>query len=366
MKIECVKNKVTDIVLKIGRVVSKNQNLPILGCVLLEVGGSNLVVSATNLDLGVRGELPVRVSTDGRAAVPAQVFSALLSQLPNDGNITLEVDGGKLVVTSKYSKTSIKLLNHEDFPVVPKVVGGSSSTIPTQDLLSGFLSVWYSAAASAMKPELSSVYVYQEQKHLIFVATDSFRLAERRVAVKNRIDFQPILIPFKNVLDITKLFEGTKGEVEFVSTKNQATLTGGGLHVVSRLIEGTFPDYQQIIPKNPKTEAILLKQDLVSALKTSTIFSGSFHRVDFTVQPTKKLIEISAESDHVGKNLIRLESVVKGEDVSISFNLRYLSDCFQSLPQDSVSLSFNGPHKPLVVKGVGDNTFTYLVMPMNR
>ena len=367
MKIECVKNKITDLVLKISRVAGKTQNLPVLGCVLLSVEGGNLTVSATNLDFGVVGELPVRVFKGGRAAVPAQVLSSLLSQLSGEGSIVFEVNNGNLAVSSGHSQTNIKLLNHEDYPAIPNITDGAHrATIPITDLLGGLQAVWYGAAASAMKPELSSIYVFQDQKQFVFVATDSFRLAEKRVVTKKHTELQPSLIPYKNAVDTIKVFDGVKGDVELVSTKNQASFFAAGIRAASRLIEGTFPDYQQIIPKNPKTEVVLLKQDLISALKTSTIFSGALHRVDFVVQPSKKLVTVSAESDHVGKNTTQLEAAMKGEEISISFNLRYLTDCFQSLPQDSITLNFSGPHKPLVIRGVGDNTFTYLVMPMNR
>lgn len=366
MKIECVKNKLTELILKADRVVGKNQNLPILGCFLLKVNNGTLSVSATNLDLGVRGEMPVRVFKEGQAAVPAQVLSGFLSQLPNEGNISLEVEEGRLLVSSKYSKTNIKLLNSEDFPTLPSVQGGLSTTIAPQDLIKGFQSVWFSAATSSMKPELSSVYVFYDQKQLVFVATDSFRLAEKRISIKKQTDFQPILIPFKNVADIIRLFENEKSDIEFVFNKNQAAIRGAGLEVVSRLIEGTFPDYQQIIPKDHKTEVVVLKQDILSALKISTIFSGAFHRVDFSLSPTKKSFEVSSESDHIGKNTINPEAVIKGEEVKISFNLKYLTDCFQAIHQDSVTLHFSGAHKPLIIRGVGDSSFTYLVMPMNR
>lgn len=366
MKIECVKNKLTNLISQVGRIAGKNQKHPVLGGVLLEVGGGSLFVSATNLDLGITGELPVRVFSEGRVVVPAQTLTSFLLQLPEEGNIVLEAGGGGLAISSKHSKTNIKLLNHEDFPIIPKTTQGQPSKISTQDLLGGLRAVWFAAATSAMKPELSGVYMYQDQKQLVFVATDSFRLAEKRVVVKKQIDLQPTLIPFRNVADIIRIFDGIGGEIEFVSTKNQTVLSGQNLRVVSRLIEGVFPDYQQIIPKNPKTEAVLLKQDLVSALKTAAVFSGTLNRVDVVVQPTKKLLEFSSENEHIGKNLTKLESVVKGEELSTSFNLHYLTDCPQALLQDSVSLGFNGPQKPLVLKGVGDNSFIYLVMPMNR
>ncbi len=366
MKIECIKNKITDLVSKAERVTGRNPNLPVLSCLLLQVENGHLKVNATNLDIGISGSLLVRVFMEGRIAVPASILGGFLSQLPNEENVVFEVVEGNLLVSTKHSKTTIKSLNSNDFPSIPSVVDGVSVILQGSDFIHGLQSVWYGAATSSMKPELSSVYVYSDHKDIVFAATDSFRLAEKRIQVKKPIEFHPILIPFKNVADIIRIFEDYKGPLNLTISKNQISLSGNDLYIVSRAVEGSFPDYQQIIPKNFKTEVVLLKQDLVSALKISNIFSGSFHRVELKVLPAKKIFEVSSENNHVGKNTMKLESVVKGEELLNNFNHRYIMDCFQSIHSDSVSLGFNGAQKPLVVKGVGDQTFTYLVMPMNK
>ena len=366
MKIECVKSKITYLVSKIEKISGKNQNLPILSCLLLKVENGNLFINATNLDLGVKGSFPVRVFMEGRVAVPAGVLGGFLSQLPDGGNILFEIVGGNLVVSTKHTKTIIKTLNSDEFPTIPEAGEGSAVTLPSQDFVKGLQSVWYSSTTSSMKPELASVCVYGGHKEVVFVATDSFRLAEKKVLVKKPADFQNILIPFKNVVDIIRVFDGYKGDLEIMVGKNQVSFSGSGLYVVSRIVEGTFPDYQQIMPQEFKTEVVLLKQDLVSALKISNIFSGSFHQTGFKMIPAKKVFEVTSESAHVGKNTIQFDAVLKGEELMINFNHRYIIDCFQSIPSDSIMLGFNGIHKPLVLRGVGDKSFTYLVMPMNK
>ncbi|HEY4499134.1 MAG TPA: DNA polymerase III subunit beta [Candidatus Paceibacterota bacterium] len=365
MKIECVKSKITNLLQKIERVAGKTQNLPILGCFLLQVVNGKLVISSTNLDLGVIGEVSVRVLKEGRVAVPVSVLSSLLTQLPQEGNVLFESAAGVFEVITKQTKTSIKTLNPDDFPNIPKTEG-SPITLPAQDFIKGLRAVWYAAAISSMKPELSSVYIHYDQKNLVFAATDSFRLAEKKIPVKKITDFHPLLIPFKNVSDTIRLFEDYRGDLEIVINKNQISFWGGEVYVVSRLVEGTFPDYEQIVPKTEKTEAVVLKQDFVSALKIATIFSNTFHQVGFLLSPNKKAFELETYNEHVGKNTMKLDAVLKGEELSMNFNHRYITDCFQSIAADSLLLRFNGPHKPLVVQGVGDQSFTYLVMPMNR
>ncbi len=366
MKIECVKNKLTELLTKMEKVVGKNTNHPVLKCFLFEAKNGRLLIKATNLDLGVQSEMVVRVLKEGMVAIPADVFTGLLVQTPPGGNVTLESSGTTLSVSTNHSKTVIKLLSADDFPNIPETSDEVSVSIPAPDLVKGLQSVWYASATSSMKPELSSVYVYYDQKHLIFVATDSFRLAEKKVVVKKISDFPQTLIPFKNVVDIIRLFSDYKGDVKLSAVKGQISLSGDDMYVVSRVVEGSFPDYKQIIPSTFKTEVTLLKQDFVSGLKISTIFSDTFHEVHFHLSPKKKLLELSAKNEHVGENTLSLDAVLKGDEIDISFNHRYLVECFQSIGADSLSLGFNGEHKPLVLHGISDSSFTYLVMPMNK
>jgi DNA polymerase-3 subunit beta len=132
------------------------------------------------------------------------------------------------------------------------------------------------------------------------------------------------------------------------------------------VIEGTFPDYKQIIPKESKTETVLLKQDLMNSLKLSHVLSDTFHQIVFHIVPGDGTFELSTKNSTVGENRVSLQATLTGEDLVISFNYKYLMDCFQSIESDSVSLSFQGVSRPVLVKGVGDPSFSYIVMPMNR
>ena len=135
---------------------------------------------------------------------------------------------------------------------------------------------------------------------------------------------------------------------------------------MSRVVDGNFPDYNQIIPKDFKTEAVVLKHDLMQIFKTSSIFSDSSNQVSFRLDPAKKVFEISSTNQSVGETVNFIEASIKGEAITINFNLKYIFDCLQSVEVDSLSLGFNGLHKPLIIRGVSDSSFTYLVMPMNK
>jgi DNA polymerase-3 subunit beta len=210
------------------------------------------------------------------------------------------------------------------------------------------------------------VYIYCEDEFVVFVATDSFRLAEKRVKIKKSKDFGQILIPHKNIPEILRTLEKCQGEVAVELDKNQVSFTFEGIYLVSRVIDGIFPDYKQIIPRQSETEAVVLKQDLINALKLSNIFSDKFNQINIKVLPDSKKTEIKTKNNDIGENLTALDAVITGEPVDINFNYKYIIDCFQSVDSDSVTLTFNGLHRPMIIKPVSDNTFRYIVMPMNR
>jgi len=366
MKIECVKEKLEVAISKAEKVNGKNLTLPILGCILIEAKEGNIFLRSTNLDLGLEINFPAKVTKEGKIAVPGNILSSFLSNLKEENNIIFEEKEGNLEIKAGNIKSLIKGQPAEDFPVIPKVSGGNKFEIDQEDFVRGLKSVWYSSSPSSVKPELSSVYIYTEGEEVVFVATDSFRLAEKRVKTRKKLDFEPILIPFKNVPEIIRNIEDQKKEITVEVDSNQISFSFDGNYLVSRTIEGSFPDYKQIIPKDIKTESVCLKQDLISSLKIANVFSDTYNQISFNIVPGDKKFEIKTKNSDVGENTNNLDSVLKGEDLSISFNYKYIADCFQSISSDSVELSFGGLSRPLLIRGVSDRTFLYLVMPMNK
>jgi DNA polymerase III subunit beta len=365
MKIECIKEKLSQAIGKAERVTGKNLTLPVLSCVLIEAYKGTLTIKATNLDLGVEITLPVKIEKEGMVAVPGGILNAFLQSIYNDKNITLELKEGNLHVSTTHTSTVIKSLPHDDFPSIPRIDDGKKVTIAARDFLRGLKSVWYSAAIGSFKPELSSVYIYPESENIIFVATDSFRLAEKRIVTKKLHDVPALLIPFKNIPEIMRTLEEFDS-VELHLSKNQIAFSGVNTYLTSRIIDGSFPDYRQIIPKEHTTEVVVLKQDLINTLKIAHIFSDKFNKVTINVDPKAKKCEISTKNNDIGENNNTLDATIKGDPVTMSFNYKYLTDCFQSLEGDSVSLEFSNNTRPVVIKSIGDNSFTYIAMPMNK
>ncbi len=367
MKIECVKEKFLEAVQKVEKVTGKNVTLPILSCIHIEATNSQVILRATNLDIGIEISLPVKVIEPGSVALSGNILSQFLLNLPKSEKCTLETEEGVVLVSTEHTTAKIKTQNTEDFPLIPKTSDGVSVNIEAQNFIKGLRSVWYSAAVTSMKPEISSVYVYYDnQDSLFFVATDSFRLAEKQIKIKKIKEFSPILIPFKNVTEIIRALEDVSSSIEIVIGQNQIAFLWEGAYMVSRIVDASFPDYKQLISKEEKTEATVLKQDFSQALKLAHVFSDSFNQVTIKIVPGDKVFEIITRNNDVGENKNSIDAVLKGEDVTMSFNHKYITDCLQSIAVDSLTLSFNGQGRPLVIRGVSDTSFTYIVMPMNK
>lgn len=366
MKIECIKDHLEEAVGKAEKVSGKNITLPVLSGLHLSAHKNTLTIRATNLDIGVSIEVPVKVVEPGSVVAPAHVLSSFLASLSNDKNITISSNDQLLDVKTKATETQIKTLPSEDFPLIPEIGDEKEFSLPARDLTYGLKSVLYAASPGSIKPELSSVAITHDGDFLIFAATDSFRLAEKKIRVKKMPHFKQILIPQKNAVEITRIFDKGEEEISVSIEEHQLALRSENIYLTSRIIDGVFPDYRQIIPKNFTSSAIILKQDLTNSLKTSLIFSDSFNQLSFHLSPGKKKFEIESKNNTVGENKYSLDAALEGEDISINVNHRYFTDCFQSISADSVSLGFSGQAKPIVVQPVGDTSFLYLVMPMNR
>jgi DNA polymerase-3 subunit beta len=363
MKLECSIQKIKNAILKVEKITGKNLTLPVLDSILFIANGKSLKMRATNLSLGVEVEIPAKISKEGSVLIKGDVLSNIFGNFYQDGIINLENINNNLSLKTKDNNILLKCQPFEDFPTIPNI-SGSSFKLSSKKLIEGIKSVYYSSSISDIKPEISSIYIYPEEDNLVFVATDSFRLAEKKIKIKQLHEFNGILIPFKNISEIIKIFSDLDEDINITLNKNLISISSGDIYLTSRIIDGNFPDYKQIIPKNSTTEVVVLKQDLLNSLKIANIFSDKLNQVNFKIK--NKTFEVNSQNSDIGENKTKITAAISGEDIEISFNYKYFLDCFQSINQDSLALHFNQSNKPLTIKGVGDNTFTYLIMPMNK
>ncbi|TSC66923.1 MAG: DNA polymerase III subunit beta [Parcubacteria group bacterium Gr01-1014_72] len=367
MKIECLKDKLLHAVIKADRIAGKKHSLPVLNCLVFEASGGSLSIRATNLDLGIETSLPVKIIQEGSVAVSGSVVSSFLSNLPSSTLLSFEVKEGNLFISSGRggSKALIKAIPHDDFPTIPKPEG-KKIVIEAQALRKGFQSVCFAASASVVKPELASVFVSIGNGEIVFAATDSFRLAEKRIPLKGGEGGESFLVPLRNAAEILRFLDDVSGTVELRFSKNQLSITGENFHLTSRLIEGVFPDYKQIIPKETTTEAVCLREDVLQTLKLVNVFSNTFNQITLFFDPPKKLFEARTKNADIGESSQSVAAAVRGDTLELNFNYHYLIDSLQPIQTDSVSLSLSGAGRPMIVRGVSDGSFLYLVMPMNK
>ncbi len=368
MKIECTKESITSALQKLEKVAVKNPTLPVLKCVLFEAKKKSVCLKATNLDIGVEIDVPSRVDETGSFAVPSDVITHLFTNISDKGKVNIEKKEKENFILIKTNKTSTKINTYssEDFPNIPKAKGELGYfTIPSSSFEEGIRSVWLSASTSNIKPELASVYVYEKGNMLFFVATDFFRLSEKKINTKSDLGEVSILLPYKNTQNIIRLIDKKEGINIFVD-ENQVSLTTKDTLITSRTINGVFPDYQQIIPKKFITQATILKEDLSSALKINSIFSGEFNQVKFIVSKQKNNLTIETNNTHIGTNTTNIDAKIEGDNIEITFNHKYISDCLPFFNSESIILGFEGLNKPMAIKGLNNDSLTQLIMPMNK
>ncbi|MDB5225642.1 MAG: Beta sliding clamp [Candidatus Adlerbacteria bacterium] len=365
MKFETTTESLAQAVATASRFAERRANLPVLGCVLITAEGSRITLRATNLECGVEIVVPAKVTTEGTVAAPAGVLSGFLNNSKGK-SVTVSLVGEVLKVEGERANASIKTIPHEDFPILPRVSAETSFTIKASDLVRAIRSVAYCASLSAVKPELQSVLVYGDAGKLTTVATDSFRLAEKQMALKSGGSIPQLLVPARNAAELMRVLETVKGDIEIYYNDNQLSTQADAIYYTSRLLDGAFPNYRQILPKEFSTEALVLREDMSSALKSLSIFADKFAQVSLAIDPEKKSLFLSSRNPDVGEQISTVKATIQGDGVAVSFNGRYLADSLQSIVGDSVRLHSNGAGKPMLIKDASDDSFLYLAMPMNR
>ena len=366
MKFECTTEGLASAVGTAVRFIERRVNLPVLSSVLIVAEKSGRVVlRATNLECGIEITLQAKVASEGTVAVPGSTLSGVVGNIRGK-NVTFELSGELLKVEAERMSASLKTVPYEDFPILPRVSASTSFSIKASELNRAIRNVAYCASASAIKPELQSVVLYAEGGKLVAAATDSFRLAEKIVPLKGGDTVPQLLLPIRNAAELMRLLEGANEEVEIYYNEHQISTHIKDMYYTSRLIDGTFPNYRQIVPKSFITEAIALREDLSQSLKSLSVFADKFAQVSLSIEPAKKSIELSSRNPDVGEEVATIRSTISGDAVSMNFNGKYLSDSLQGITGESVRIHSNGPGKALLIRDAADDSFYYLAMPMNR
>ncbi len=364
MKIKIPHPQLKEALEVVSRISTKHVTLPVLQCVLIDARNSTITLRATNLEIGIELALLGVVDDEGVIAVPAQTLLQSI-QFLTEKEVVLLVEDGVLRVEGVHTKTSIKAIPHEEFPTIHRV-SSTGVSVNAEMFAFGLKTVAFAASQTSIKPELGSIFVQQKREHtLTFVATDSFRLMEKTMPQKGVVLAQSFLVPHKNALELARICDSVGGLADLVVNENQCSLTfGNGTYVTSRLVSGSFPDYEQIIPKEYVTTVTVLKDDLIKSFKKTNVFLNKFLQVAVAI--TEHHLTISATNSEVGHTTDTLKAQVQGEELNLNFNQQYVIDPLAHIQDESLTMKFAGIGRSLVITGVNDPSLRYLVMPMNK
>ncbi len=347
---------------------TKQSGLPVLGYVFITTQENSVCVRSTNLSLGIEEVIPGKIEEQGSCVISAQVLIDTLGTLSPQSVLTFIHKDSVCIVRTESTESTIKTITAEDFPSLPLIADGSlSMTCTASDLIHAFKSVMYAASHSDIKPEISSLYFYTEGNDCVFVSTDSFRLAEKKIPCMNvKTDIPGSMIPIKNVQILHRILQDIDTTVDIFVTQSQIVFTTPTLYLVSRLVDGNYPDYRQIIPTETTTEITVLRQDFIHALQTVTLFSDKFTQMDMTIDSQTKTCTCFSEQADVGRAQAVIQVQTTGESITLRYNARYLLDCLQVISSDSVTLECTTPQRPMIIRPTGEYDFMYLIMPLHR
>lgn len=344
------------------RFTGKNLTLPILGNIILEHDGHNLKVTATNLEYALQAEIPGKSEKPGKVCIPAKVISSLVQSLKEE-KVGLEEKRGGLAVITDTRRVFINGVQAEDFPMIPKIKKTSTFSVDSSLLQEAFLKVFPAVSSSEFKPELTGVSIRASQKEICLAATDTFRLAEKKIETSEKIkgDSVSFILPSRTAQELSRVLPS--GEDISVSLgDNQVLFEMRGIKIISRLIDGNFPEYAAIVPKEFETSGFFQKSAVTDAVRSSSIFSSKLQDVSFHFYG--KGAEVSSANAEVGEFKTAVSVSMTGHELSVSFNHRYLLDGLGALDEEEFFFGLNGENKPSLLRNKSDSSFLYVLMPI--
>jgi DNA polymerase-3 subunit beta len=364
MKVSVLKENLAKALSVCGRVVSTRGSLEILSHVMLEAEAGRLRVSATNLEVGINYWIGGKIEQPGTITVPARLFADVVSSLSAD-KIELEVEEMNLHVIAGNDKLTIKGISADEFPLIPTIKDKTSFSIKSDILKDSLNLVNFAAALDEARPVLSGVYLLAEEAKLTLAATDSYRLAEKTVILdKVATEKIEVVVPARTMMELSRIISDLNEEVKVSINDNQVLFAATDIEFTSRLIEGQFPNYKQIIPEDNDTKAVVSSGEFLNVLKVATLFAReNANSVSLKVLAKGK-IEVNATSAQLGDSNSTVTAEVTGKDAEIAFNGRYLLDVLNNLKEEKISFENSGKLSAGVIRPVKDKTYTYIIMPL--
>ncbi len=375
MKISVLQENLAHGLSIVSRAVSPRSTLPVLSNILVATDNGRLRLSATNLELGITCWIGAKIEEEGSTTVPARTFTDLVGTIPPAAtDMTYQASSQTLNIKSGTLNTDIKCIDAQEFPPMPTPNLDSGVELNVTDFKEMIKQVVFAASHDEARPILTGVLITVEDNTITLAAADGFRLSVRHANLSSAVP-QPVkaVIPSRALSELARI-SSDGDEVITMSIppdRGQAIFQTKNVELVSQLIEGTFPDYQQIIPKGYQTRTVLTTPAFLKACKQAEVFAreGSLiAQVNISPGPEENTpgeVEISGQSEETGSSQTVLDATVEGGDLIIAFNVRYLREVLEIIKSPNVALETTKPTSPGVIRPVGDEEFLHVIMPMH-
>ncbi len=373
MKITILKNKFSKGLSIVERITGKNFTLPILENVLIKSEDGAVKLSTTDLEVGISYWIMADAGEKGKITVPVRPLSDFVS-LIGEEQVNMETKDNTLFLKGKSYKSQLKGLSADDFPIIPEVSEEIWAEFDSGSFSKALLQVMDFCAVTQTRLELSGVYLSFENNQLKIVSTDSFRLAEKTIpvsAVSDGFSAQSFILPRNAAREMVNIFSQQEGSVKLYLSPNQIMAekrlpdaNQPEVRLVTRLIEGEYPNYKEVIPKETKTKITVKRDEFANQIKRASLFSGKSNEVAMEIEPKKGEITFFSQNVDLGEVKSKAEADIKGEEAEIRFNYRFLSEGINQINSQEVILELNGPDGPGLMRPAGDSSFLYVIMPI--
>jgi len=347
----------------VARVATNKSTLPVLSNVLLTVSNNQLKLSATNLDIAINTLVGAKITKPGTLTIPARLLQDFIANLP-DTTIRLKQEDNKLHITTENHNSTINGIAAEEFPVMPTIQGGSSWSIPANQLKHSLQQVAGAASGDEARPILTGLFFHTAGKDLFIAATDSYRLAEKKVAAPAKET--KFILPASAAHDLLRIIGDVADatDINITQDNQQVRFETSETELIARLIEGEYPDYQKLIPSEFAVEASLAKAEIVAITKVSSLFArAAAGSVVLRTNQEKQTIEIQSVASQIGENTASAPAKVSA-DGEITLNARFLLDAVNALEGETVKVGFNEKLQPVAITSPEHPDYIHIVMPL--
>jgi len=370
MKVSILQENLTKGLNIVNRFILPRAQLPILNNVLIKTEQGRLKLSATNLETGINLWLGVKIEKEGEICVPAKNLTEYISLIPPQ-KIDLEVEKNLLKITSETYQANFITLSASEFPVIPTLKKKPEISLINKDLALAISQVAFAAAQDEGRPILTGILFKVKKEKLILVATDGFRLSIKEISgLKSGEESKlqkDLIIPARALIEVGKMMTegGEQNNLGLTITpeNNQIIFSTPEVEIISRLIEGKFPDFEKIVPQKSQIQIIIETEALLQAVRAASIFAREASNIiKFEIKGSK--LEVSSNNPQMGENKITLEVKNEGEGGKIAFNSRYLLDFLNSVKSDLVSFEMTTSLNPGIFKPANDKSYLHVIMPI--